>query len=450
MSQTPNQNPAPRVPWVRNAIIWLLRITLRDWPLKLLALVIALALWTGLITQDPTLTRERVFRDVQVSINNAELLKRNGYIVVDDLEALLTGVDVTAQVPQMNFRQATASSYNVRVDLNRLAKRAGPQTLTILATGSSDYGTISSISPATITVNVEEYVTRGYIPVNVVTQGQAPEGYYAGDIACDPALITVSGPRSLVEQVQRVEVLLNLSDLPAREGTIVSALDFTLVDGEGNPVTSDMLEVTRESVLRERINVSITLYALREVDILSEQLYTGEPAEGYRVTDVYVTPSTITLAGAQSVVNSVNLLQTSGRVNINGATETRTATVKLARPVNLAYMSATEVTVTVVIAPETDTAITLDVPVTMAGVPQGWAAEADFPSATVRITGERAWLDSIAPDQLTLLCDVSGLAAGVHSVPLQCRIEGAQGHEYLIETEPQQLQVTLTVPQAAQ
>ena len=36
-------------------------ILLENWGTKLLAIFIAVALWAGLITQDPALTREKVF-----------------------------------------------------------------------------------------------------------------------------------------------------------------------------------------------------------------------------------------------------------------------------------------------------------------------------------------------------------------------------------------------------
>lgn len=446
MSQTMKDSSTPRTDsnQVQKVLAWGLTTLLKDWPLKLLSLTIALALWTGLITQDPTLTRERSFRRVPVSISNAEQLKRNGFIVVSNLSELLQDIDVTVDVPQMQYGEATAANYNVRVDLNRLEKRAGEQELQILTTSTSAYGSVTRISPPSVTVMVEEYVSRSYIPVNVVQQGEAPEGFFVGGISRDPSWITVSGPRSLVEAVDRAEVVLDMSRLPAREGQVERALDFVLLDAEGNAVCSDMLEVTRDSVLRDHVNVSATLYVRKDVDILAQKLYSGKPAEGYEVTDVYVTPSYVTIAGVGSVVNSVDLLQTNSRVSIAGAKETVTGTITLAKPLNLAWMSATEATVTVVIQPRKDTVRTLDVPVTLTGVPTGWEAEISRETAVVRITGEAGWVNALTAEQLRLICDVSGLKAGVHNVPLQCSVEGAQGVAYLAESEPQEVLVTLT------
>ena len=66
MSQTANQSPREQH-WLIRGVLWVRNVLLRNWPLKLLSLVLALALWAGLIAQDPTLTRDKVFRDVSPS-----------------------------------------------------------------------------------------------------------------------------------------------------------------------------------------------------------------------------------------------------------------------------------------------------------------------------------------------------------------------------------------------
>lgn len=446
MSQTTNQAPAQQGKDPALLPVYLKklgRMLLNNWGMKLLSLLLALGLWAGLITQDPTLTREKTFRDVNVTINNQETFKRNGYTVTSDLEELLDGVNITVDVPQKQYADAQASNYNVRVDLNRLANRTGEQELTILSTSTSTYGTVTKITPSTITVTVEEYVTHGYIPVNVVRVGEAPEGFYVTEATKEPSWITVSGPRSLVERVDRAEVLLDLSELPAREGKVDKALAFALLDAEGQPIVSDMLQVTRESVLRERINISVTLYAERDIEVLNAQLYAGTPAEGYEVTDVYVSPSYVTVAGLKSVVDSVNLLQPGKLVNVNGATETVTATIDLSKPLNLQWMSTSKVSVTVVIQPRNETVRLEGIPVRVTGVPQGMMAAAVQDTAVVSITGAGAWVKGLTAKDVSLSCDVSALTPGVQEAALQCTVQDSDGQEFVVEIEPQTVQVVI-------
>ena len=76
-----------------------LKVIINNWTWKLLALFLAICLWAGLITQDPTLTRERVFTDATVSITGAETLRRNGLIVLSGLEDEVLHARLRVEVP---------------------------------------------------------------------------------------------------------------------------------------------------------------------------------------------------------------------------------------------------------------------------------------------------------------------------------------------------------------
>ena len=213
MTQTPSAKPQKkRDPRLTMLLDGLKRIFIHNWPTKLLALLLAIILWGGLITQYPTLTREKHFSSVSVSVSGEESVKRNGFIVTSDLTSLLGDVSLTADVPQMQYANAKATNYNVRIDLSRISS-AGEQEIRILSTNSSTYGTVSSIQPSTVTIDVEEYITRFRIPVSVQTVGSAPEGYYAGAATLDPPTVTISGPKSMVDKIVRAEVVLELNNL---------------------------------------------------------------------------------------------------------------------------------------------------------------------------------------------------------------------------------------------
>jgi len=99
MTQTPSAKPQKkRDPRLTMLLDGLKRIFIHNWPTKLLALLLAIILWGGLITQDPTLTREKHFSSVSVSVSGEESVKRNGFIVTSDLTSLLGDVSLTAEV----------------------------------------------------------------------------------------------------------------------------------------------------------------------------------------------------------------------------------------------------------------------------------------------------------------------------------------------------------------
>ena len=462
MSQLPNQSPAPQQKepsWLVATLNKLKGVALRNWGAKLFSLLIAVALWVGLITQDPDLTREKTFRDVKVNVTGAETLKGRGYIVVSDLNKLLDDVEIKVNVPQMEYNDVRASNYNVRLDLSGI-NGEGKHEVRILADDAStpgydakQNGEVVSISPETVSVTVEAYVSRGYIPVAVVVQGEVPEGYYIDttDATKDPRYVTISGPKSQVNKVRRVEVVVSAEDLFQQpDPSVENNYAFTLLDAQGNPVDSTMLEVRRESNVRiDRVNVALPVYTMRDIPLLDAEmggkmLYTGKPAEGYEVVEVLVNPGYVTIAGKKSVVESVTRFAATKQLSINGATDTVTGMIDLGVPVNLAFISADQATVTVVIRPKSATVTIENVQVAVENVPEGMAVQTEPGAVAVAVTGPQTWVETLTADDIRLSCDASGLAQGTHELPLYCIIAGGEVQEHTVDPSQLTVRVTLT------
>ena len=221
------------------------QLLLHNGGFKIMAVVISLILWAGLISQDETLTRDKTFTDVTVNVVNSETMKRNGYIVTSDLTEILDGITVTAAVPQQRYDNADVSSYNVRVDLSRLSG-TGEQELRLLSSTSSTYGRVTGIVPSSVTVEVEDYLVRARIPVSVSVSGEIPEGWYMSTPSVDPPLVVVSGPRSLVSTISRARVFLNPDEIEWEEGYMVTTAALTLYNRSGEEVKNSLLEISYE------------------------------------------------------------------------------------------------------------------------------------------------------------------------------------------------------------
>lgn len=414
-----------------------------NWGFKLLALLIAIVLWAGLITQDPTLTREKSFSDVTINVTGSDAIKRNGFIVVSDLSQVLEGAHLRVDVPQMQYANAQAGFYNVRIDLSRVTE-AGVQQARVLTTNSSTYGTVSEITPSTVEIEVEEYITRYRIPVTLDVVGTPPTGYYAATPVADPSVVAVSGPKSLVDQISRAEAVVELGNLPAREGTIRQLVSFRLLDEKNNEVQSDLLEVTSESVLMERVTVETAVYSLKAISLSDVGLVTGSPAEGYEVKSVVYTPEIITAAGKMANLSLLDTLYADESVDITGLNEPIHRQIKVRRPSELTYLSASSVTVEVEIGPIIESRTFEDVKISLGGVADGLRGEMAGKTADVTITGPQLWIDSLKNNSVKLMCDASGLTAGTYSLPLICQISGSEEQTFSVEVAPENMEVTIS------
>lgn len=326
----------------------------RNWPWKLLSLVLAICLWSGLITQDDSLSREKIFSDVPISVVNADTLRRNGFIIVSGLDDLPTA-RLHVDVPQKNYNTVTAGNYNLRVDLSRI-RETGEQTLQVLSSSSTTYGTVTEISVESITVQVEEYVSRSRIPVRLNSTGSLPAGLYGGDAQVDPSFVMVSGPKSMVEAVVRCVADYDLSTLTATPGLERTAVSFRLMDASGNEISSDLIDVTSQSVSLDSITVSQTLYTEKSLVVNTADMVTGVPAEGYIIRRVSAEPTTVIAAGKEAYLNTLNELHMAEfveqQIDVTGLSSTVTRNVALSRPADIVYFSNDTIMITIEIAPK--------------------------------------------------------------------------------------------------
>ena len=414
---------------------------LRNFPLKLLSLLLAIALWAGLISQDPSLTREKTFTDVIITVNGADTLKRNGFIMVSDLTDQLTAT-MTAAVPQTQYQNASASNYNPRIDLSRI-RREGIQTVSVTTSTTGTYGSVESISPAEIQVEVEAYVTRYRIPVTVNTVGEPGEGYWCTTAASNPQMVVVSGPRSQVQSISRAVATLDLSQLPAQEGSLELAVPFTLVDLQGNAIESSLIEVTSESVLLDSLVVSLTLYPQKEIQLSGLSLTDGEPAEGYEVTGITVQPEAVTVAAQGEVLESLEALYVSSAVNLNGKEQTFQSEVRLRRPSGVAHLSADSATVTVEIAPVMMERIFRSVRISADGINGGLSASLSQRTVDVTIRGPQLSLANVKQSQIAASVDLSKLTEpGTYEVPVV--VSAGDDEDFTLAAEPASITVELT------
>ncbi len=332
-------------------IVWVRvkRTLTHNWGMKLACVGLSILLWGGLISQDANLTREKAFKDVTISAINGELLQRNGLVVTSGLEQL-PHIQMRAAVPQRNYTNASPNSYNVRVDLSRVTA-PGEQTLPILTTATAPYGQVVWMSQSEVTVQVDDYITRRRIPVQLDSISPAPAGFFAAPASVDPAAVTVSGPRHVLERVARCVARFDAGKLAAQTGMQLTAVPFVLQDIEGNELDTRLVSVTSEGVLLDTVMVEQVLYPQKTVDIGVENITEGSPAPGFEVRSVSVSPAYLSVAGSAELLKGLETLNVVGTIDITGAKETLVRAVKVEKPAQSQYISDDAVYVTIEIAP---------------------------------------------------------------------------------------------------
>ena len=317
---------------------------------KVIAILISLVLWAGLISQDESLTRDKTWQNVNVSVTGEDTLKRSGYIVVSDLDELLSDVSVTAAVPQKQYEAADISVYNVRLELSRLSG-TGTQELKLQSTASSLYGRVTNTVPATVNVEIEEYSVRQRVPVSAKITGEYQNGWYKEwympNPAVDPTLITVSGPRSLVTEVSVARVMIDPESLDWAEGTLLATGEIQLYDRAGKPMERKMLDITTEGTTIDTVLIEGNVLPTKTFSIGDQVEFQGHVKDGCRIVSTKVSPETITVAARNEVLEQLNEIAFDRVITLEDLDETTVFQIKMQKPSDDAVLSNETVTVTV-------------------------------------------------------------------------------------------------------
>lgn len=320
--------------------------------MKILAVLIAVVIWTVLIMQDSTVTRTRSFSNVPVAVTGTDTLQRNGYIIVDGLNNL-PAVRMQVSVPQGRYRDVSAATYNPRIDVSKISAE-GVQTVPITTSSSTASGSVTELSQSSVEVTVDRYITRYRIPVRVQTVGEAAGDWYISTPTLSPSMVAVSGPAGQVSGVASAVAVIDLSAMGEDEGSRRLSVPLILTDSAGNPVDDSLMTVTGEGVYIDSIIAEMNYLPKRTVPLSQLALMVGTTADGYEVKNVTVTPSSVTIAASQEILDTIDTLFTARSVDLTGRSVPFTVNLALSRPDNVAYMSTTTVTVAVEIGPAED------------------------------------------------------------------------------------------------
>lgn len=399
----------------------------------------AVFLWSVLVASDGTLTREKTFASVEVGIVGSDTLKSNGYIIVDDLESVLPTVKLTVEVSQDNYNRVTGANFSPRIDISKI-RTSGEQEVEITF-ASTSYGRVVECEPASITVNVERYITSSRVPVVLETVGAVPSGLWADTPRLDPTYLSVSGPQSMIQSLYRATVTFDLSLINDQAFTQRGAAPFALIDREGNVLNSSLLRTTYQSILVDTVTVEMDVYKQKEVPLNAENVCTGAVPIGYSITGVTLQPASVCIAAKDEVLAQVEEMMLEGTLDVTDATQTQSANIKIKKRTDVQNMNIAEVQVQVDIEELQMERTFRRVPIEVEGTSAGTAAKLATAYAQVTIVGPYTFVDTLTQEEIFLRVDVANLAPGEYTLPVQCHIDNAPSYKALL---PENM-VTVTI-----
>ncbi len=207
----------------------------RIWGLRLLALFIAIGIWSRVSLEEREETTEKLV-EAGVSYN----LPR-GYLVIDPVQSVL--------VRLRGSRKAIRGLNPYMVDVQVELSPTGPETVTVQLGADNllmpEDLELVAIEPNSIQVELDREVTQR-VTVKVRLQGKVAEGTRAGEAEVIPAQVLVSGPEKR---------LARLTALPAQTISLEGRTET--FEEEANVLSPDpLIQVVQPSKVTVRVPVA--------------------------------------------------------------------------------------------------------------------------------------------------------------------------------------------------
>ena len=393
----------------------------------LLSFALAMAVWvSAVISNDPNVEQE-LPRGVAIEITNQpeDLILMND--VLNRLEMRLRAPESIWEILLNNTESVSA-----KVDLSGLS--AGIYTLPVEYTINTKPVRVISMDPEEVEVILERRLDRT-VEISEDILITTALGFHSVETSISDKSVLISGPQSLVNQVETVIASLEISDV--RE-SIEYDIDLVAYDSDGEVISG--LDMYPETVTFSETVEQTGGY--RDVAVRVSLL--GQPAPGYRLTTISVSPPTVTVFSSNPdlVADLPGFVETE-LLTITGALDDIEIQLSLDLPEGINVVGEQSVEVLIGVA-AIESSKAVNVNLELIGASDEIVVEI-FPSTVdVIISGPVTLLDNLEDEDVYFFVDVSGYEPGTYL--LQPQVEFLSDHLQVDSISPETIQVVISLP----
>ena len=259
--------------------------------LKILAFFIALFMWLIVVNIDDPVT-DKTYTGIPVQVINEEVVTsaNRTYQIVDDTQEV--SVTVTAQRSVLN--DVKAEDIVAIADMKEMS--LGTQIPIEVKIEGYKYDSAVS-NPRNLQIQIDDEAKNNF-PITPTTLGTVREGYVIGELKANPEKVTIRGPKTVIDSINRVVAEVDVSGLSS--DTEVEAR-LVLYDANNNVIDQSLLA---NNLGKEGLTVEVTLHQIKSVKVeLDTSMVTA--ADGYKISEISVEPQEVRISGSKSALARV-------------------------------------------------------------------------------------------------------------------------------------------------
>jgi len=385
----------------------------------ILSLLASLVLWAYISNQDTTSISKQL-TGIQVQFSGEDLLREERNLAISDVDT--TSVNVWIRGSRRAIGALDGSQVVAVIDVSKITQ-AGDMSwsYTIKYPAGTDTGSITTISrsPEIIGFTVSALSSKS-VEVAGSFAGSLAEGYSAEDPTFEPSTVTVTGSEAALTKIAGAKVVFGKDKTDVKESFSVDT-GYTLVDADGNPVSTTGLTFSTEL-----IKATLPIMEVKELP-LSVTLIDGGGATANNCT-VSIEPQTIKVAGDSKVLDAMNKLVI-GTVDLSDFFASYEDTFPIMLDDDLQNVTG-EVSALVKIVIVGLTTKTFDVTnISCSNVAAGCSAAVETETISVTMRGTEAALDALTAGNIRAVADLSNYSdtTGTVMPTAKIAVDGVSG-----------------------
>lgn len=381
----------------------------------LMSAAIAFGMWLFVITVEQP-ESEKTYYDIPVVLQNEDILAERGLMIVSERPTVTLHLSST----RTNLNQLNESNINVIANVNSIVT-AGTHELpySVSYPGNVPSGSVArqSSRPDMVTLKVENKITK-QVPVVPVYSGSVAEGLVAdkGNVVLDNAFIEVSGPESVLEQITKAMIFV---DLEGKTQTIVEECTYTLCNEADEPVDSQWVTTNVEVV-----NLTLTIRQVKEVKLTVNVVAGGGATEA--TSNIKIEPATIRISGSEALLEGLDEVNL-GTIHLGEIAEDKTMSMTITLPEGITNETGITEAVVDVKFPNLKTTTLSLARIEMINIPEGMEAELVTKILEVKFRGPASLIDSLVAESVTVVVDLEGAELGTDKYVAQMNVGNAVG-----------------------
>ncbi len=297
---------------------------------KILSIVFAIVFWIFVMDQvNPEMIRQ--LEDIPVQLIGVEELKSKNFEIMGEREFV---VDVTFKGRRNEVIKITKTDIEITADIGDLT--SGDQTVLLGKKISVEDIFIEETSRDSVTLDIDEII-REPIDVQIIKQGNVPEGYMTEAMTLSLQQVFVKGPESIVGAVDSVRGIININNATTE---ISKDVAVEAIDKNGETVTGVEVETNY---------ISVEIPISKIADIAIQPITTGEVKQGYGLTEIIVSPDVVNVRGQREAINALKFIETKD-INLSGVSDSFEIYTELNVPDDIKmnqYLDEVKVSVTI-------------------------------------------------------------------------------------------------------